>query len=133
MPYKTFWYKQDAILFTEVMGELTEEDMFAFNREYNEVYITDSRKKVHLICDLRSMDNYPKNLKRIRDASQNTARNPGLGWIILIGSENPFIRFLASTVFQMVKINCKIVGTLEEAEKLVERLEVATLSTRTGT
>lgn len=122
MAFKTFWYKEDKILFTEVIGELTESDMFAFNREYNEIYMTDPAKKVHLICDLRGMDNYPKNLMRVRDATQKTATNPSLGWIILVGTDNPFIKFLATTVFQLVKINCKIVLTIEEAEQILDRV-----------
>lgn len=116
MPYKTFWYEQDKIVFTEVVGDFTAAEMVSMNQEYVEKYFTKNGRTIHLIADLRAMVNYPKNLAQIRDATKITASQQGLGWIILIGTDNPFIKFVATTVFQLVRVNCKIVPTLEEAE-----------------
>lgn len=125
MPYKTFWYKENEIVFTEVVGEFTVAEMVSMNQEYVENYFTGDGRKTHLIADLRAMDNYPKNLAQIRDATKMTASQEGLGWIILIGTDNPFVKFMATTVFQLVRVNCKIVATLEDAEDLLERVRFA--------
>lgn len=125
MPYKTFWYKENEIVFTEVVGEFTVAEMVSMNQEYVENYFTGDGRKIHLIADLRAMDNYPKNLAQIRDATKMTASQEGMGWIILIGTDNPFVKFMATTVFQLVRVNCKIVATLEDADDLLERVRFA--------
>lgn len=125
MPYKNFWYEENEIVFTELIGDFSVDEMIAVNKEYAETYFSNSNRIVHLIVDLQGMSNYPKNLGLIRDVSKQTAQQEGLGWIILIGADNPFVKFLGSTVFQLLHVNCKIVGTLEEAENILKRIEFA--------
>lgn len=110
------------MVFTELIGDFTVEEMIHVNKDYAENYFMDVDQTVHLIVDLQGMSNYPKSLGQIRDVSKQTASQPGLGWIILIGAGNPFVKFLGSTVFQLLHVDCKIVATLEEADQVLERV-----------
>jgi len=124
MPYKTFWYKENQVVFAEFIGEFSIQEMYDLNRELD-IYFKSDGNTIHLIADLRAMTNYPKNLAQVRDATRRTANQPGLGWVLLIGSENPFLKFLVTTVFQLVRVNCKIVGSLEDAEDILRRVQFA--------
>jgi len=125
MPFKTFWYTKNQVVFTEIVGDFTFEEMVCLNEEYAETYFTGYNKQIHLIADLRGMSNYPKNLVQIRDITRQTALQRELGWIILIGTGNALLKFLSATVFQLLHVKCKIVQTIEDAEKTLKRINFA--------
>ena len=125
MPYKTFWYEENRVVFAEILEDFTVEEMVSLNQEYDTIYFMEGHKPIHLIADLRGMSNYPKNLIQIRDITRQTALQPGLGSIILIGTDNALVKFLSTTIFQLLHVNCKIVGSLEEAEKILDNINFA--------
>ena len=128
MPYKTFWYEENKVIFTEVIGNFTFEELQNCNQEFLDNYFESNENNgqpIHLIVDLRSMTDFPKKLGSVRDASRKTANFSQLGWLILIGVDNPLLKFLSTTILQLVRINCKIVQTLEEAEITLERVRFA--------
>ena len=125
MPYKTFWLKEDRIVFAELVGEFAGEEMITFNEHLRDSYLVKGKPPVHIICDISSLVAYPRNVKMIRNGSEISMKHPNVGWVIIVGHDNRMLRFLSSTVFQLLGINFKMASSLEEAEKVLERVEAA--------
>ena len=122
MPYKSFWYRENRIVFTEVIGDFSTNEMISLNRQFNEVYFApDQQNPIHLIADIRAMSTDFENLALIRDITKQVAMHPALGWVILVGYDDSYFQSISKTIFQLLGVNCKLVQTLDEAEKTLEQ------------
>lgn len=123
MPYKTFWHKPDKIVFSEVIGNFTEAELMEVSQQIRDEYLAKGIKPVHVICDARSITEYPRNVMMIRRASEIYLKHPSMGWVIFIGFDNPLVRFLSNAVAQISGVNFRHVGTLEDAEAILEKID----------
>lgn len=123
MPYKTFWHKPDKVVYAEVIGNFTEAELLEVSQQIRDDYLETGVKPVHVICDARSISEYPRNVLVIRRASEIYLKHPSMGWVIFIGFDNPLVRFLSNAVAQISGVNFKHVGTLREAEILLDKID----------
>lgn len=86
-------------------------------------YLNQAESLVHVFVDVREMKDFPRNLIQVREAVKLSFKHSSMGWEILVGHQNPIVRFLASVVCQMSDINLHMVNTPEEGFAFLATLE----------
>jgi hypothetical protein len=123
MAYKLFWHSKPNVLYLEMSGEFDKDAMYKSSHEIRDDFLENSAVLVHILVDTQAVKSYTKDLRVIREATQIYSNHPKLGWMILIGIENPITKFLANATLQIIKKQFKMAKSLEEAMAVLKEVD----------
>lgn len=123
MPYQVQWHTDDLVGMAVVDGSFSEDELIEVSTALRDRFLEGAADTVHLICDATHVTEYPRNVFVIQKASNIYLQHPQMGWLVFIGSNNPFVKFLASTVTQIAGIRFKYAKTLDEAERILKKID----------
>lgn len=126
MPVENEWYVEGRILMTRLIGTVTVEEMLASGQR-GTVMIESGESPVYSLVDVSQMDHFPTRLVDIKKIAEQGGSDK-MSKIILFGVSNRFINFLANMFTQFIRTDYNVVDTLDDAVKLVEKLERRTIS-----
>lgn len=118
MPCEFRWYIPNRVLYQRMYGEITLEELRGFNVESLQ-YVEQGQAPVHTLVDMREVTKYPMNLREISSQLLNDP-GPKLGWVMVI-TNNPVLRFLASVVVQVAKVRTGVFPSIDEALAFVAK------------
>ena len=121
--YKSYWMQDRKVAYFEIIGDFDEEGMTAFNEHMRDDYIALGEAPVHCIIDAGGLTGYPRSVAVIGKNTSKVLKHPNLGWIILVGFDNPIVKFMANMVVQILRVQYKQVKTLKEAKELLLRID----------
>lgn len=120
MPYHISWYR-DNIMLIELEGDVVLEDLQAMSQEGIKL-VADAPKRVHAIVDTSKMNSTPLSLRHTM-GSVKQERHPNQGFTIMVMPEtNAITGFVSSTIMQMLGLEYRLVRSLDEAEKIIQRI-----------
>jgi hypothetical protein len=76
-----------------------------------------------VLIDMRDVKELPVHVVQLKKANERTFRDPHIGWVVVVGSSNPMVRFLFSTLAQIAGIKFGMVNTLDEALTLLAKMD----------
>jgi hypothetical protein len=120
MPYETFWYVENRVLYERLYGVLTIEELHALSKEALQYFETGT-ERVHVLLDISHLEKYPTNLSQLRSVMVED-KHPRLGWWVLIAT-NTFIRFIVSALSQVRSIHFRAVSSLDDAIKTLGEID----------
>src|SRR5579871_3388456 len=121
MPYSIEWYVPNRLILEKAFGNLTIEELLRFNAEVTQIIADEGVTPVHIIADLSKVERYPSSLREIMNTMRQS--NPEkIGWMVVV-TENPILRFLASTVFQMARLRLRIFPTMTQATAFLNEMD----------
>jgi len=123
MPYKLEWYRENNVVFFEMLGELTAEEIQEACVEVRDYYLEVGEPPVHMIVDPRGVNKYPREMRVIHRATGIYANHENFGWMVLIGIDNRISVFIANVVLQALGREFRLVENLEEAITVLDRIE----------
>jgi hypothetical protein len=123
MAYKLFWQSEPNVVYFEIIGAFNEDEMYEACYEIRDNFLETNQGPIHIIVDPRAVDDHPRGLHAIRDASQIYINHTNLGWMILIGVESPITKFLTNVALQVLRQQFKTVKTLEDALSVLLRVD----------
>lgn len=121
--YKSFWLEEGKVAFLEIIGDFDDQGMVEFNTHLRDTYLEVGEAPVHCIIDAAGLSGYPRNLKALRSGTSISVKHPNTGWVLLVGFENAMLGFLATTISQLLGVKFKHVRSLEEARKVLSRID----------
>ena len=101
MPFKLSWYQPNRIVLLEVEGVLTTAEITDLIAQAG-VYVSTGTPLVHFLVDTRSLqriENVGASLKIV----QGNPPHPSMGWMMVIGTMNPLVRFFLDFVGLITK------------------------------
>ncbi len=101
------WYVEDRVLYLRIYGIVTLEDIQNLNVTATSL-VAASKSIVHVMVDLSEIERFPTSLATIKEFVKPTSNQQALGWVILFGTTNPLLRFLASVVTQLAGENVRM-------------------------
>lgn len=130
MPFKHQWYIEGEVIYSEVWGDQTLEELMDSNATITQ-YLdkpTD-KKRVHIIMNDAKLQSIPVSLTKIRKAL-SYAKHPKLGCVIMIGEKEQAMRdvMLDSLLTILAKLSraCYIrLKTLDEATQHLQLIDDA--------
>ncbi len=118
MPCKAFWHTEDFIVLAELLGTFTLEEMDGLNVQLLTQYLNKGESPVHIIADVRTVTQYPRNFTIIRKRIAKTLNHPAVGWVYLIGFDTVFLKHLGLMVMKSILDGrFKFVNSIQEAEE----------------
>jgi hypothetical protein len=113
MPAQNEWIVPGRVLASHFSGDLQLDEVKASNSEAQVWIASAGIAPVHTIVDLSGVQRYPTSLKDVRSIVR--VDNPDMaGWTIIV-SGNTIIRFISSTVTQLLRQKVRVFDSLVDA------------------
>jgi len=96
MPCITDWLVENHIVSTKLPETLSLEELERNDGDILE-YIQKG-ERVHLIIDVSLVKNFPMNLNAIQESSNRYLNLDSMGWVVVIGNNNPMIKFMSRMI-----------------------------------
>ena len=119
MPYKMSWLVEKRILYTQMSGLVTSEEIRSQNREMEE-YAQHSELLLHTITDDTYSTGFDMKLRDLQKTQFVDIHN--LGWAICV-SPSKMNRFFASVITQLSQKRGRQFSTLEEAVSFLQEMD----------
>lgn len=115
MPYEIFWHTDKRIIHERFYGQVTLDEIREVIARYM-ILVLEGDAPVHTLVDVSSVTRYPGNLNNLREMF-DPDNDPGVGWILICGANNPLLRFLSSILTQVLlrKLRIRLFYSTEEA------------------
>jgi len=123
MPYQLSWYQQGRIAQSVLSGNISIEEMQAYNQELIDNYLNAGQAPVHIIADTQKMRQFPTSLIKAKEINEKWLRHPNLGWAVVVGNNNILLNFLAAAVTKVIGVNYRMVVTHEEAIATLHKID----------
>ena len=118
MAISTSWYVPDKVLSIKIIGGLSLQDMISLINQL-ELYKTTVRE-FHQLYDLTEMTKFP-GLAEFKQGLRPDLMTTG--YVFAIGSMNPMVKFMSSTVVQFTGVKLKTAPSLEDALNQLQALD----------
>lgn len=118
MPYSIDWEVDGRVVYERVYGDITVEELVRFNHDVSHLITNNGRPPVHIIMDLSEIGHYPYNLKDLIVVRQSDDDQVGLTLVI---TQNPKVRFMASTLGQFAGPRLRVFNTEQETLEFLTR------------
>lgn len=103
MTHKIEWLSFPRILYIDLYGDLTLEDIESFSNDTIQ-YIEEGKAPVHIIIDDSKVGKPPIRLNSLKQ-SLRYAQHPSLGWHVAIGDVNPVVNYVAPMIMKIFGVN----------------------------
>ncbi len=115
MAFKVSWYIQGRVIYDEVWGAVTIDDVSGTSDALRVLLdeATGGEQRCHVIVDITRLSRLPLTLGQTNKAISHF-KHPNLGWSLLV-NRNKFALFLASVIAQMFRARFRAFATIEEA------------------
>jgi hypothetical protein len=123
MAYKIRWYIQDRVVFTEVEGAFSLDELATFTDDIITNYLDQGQAPVHCIGHMSQMTSFPTQVNQVLKTAKAFMKHPKMGVLIIVGHGNPIMRFVGSMVSQASKVEFYVVETESEALERLNRLD----------
>ncbi len=124
MPYEARWLKTKRVILERLYGNVTLDEVRHVNHELMSLY-EQGIAPIHLICDLTGIETYPTGVADVRHTN-NSLMTKDTGWVIIVTSDNPAIRFAAMAVSHVILVGVaqfRIFETFEPALAFLKEQE----------
>jgi hypothetical protein len=115
MPYQATWYAHKRVMLLRLLGNVTLDDAAEAHRCIVQ-FLNEGRPLVHILTDLSEVEQFPTNLAALQHAMP-PIDNSDLGWMLIYGAGNPMLRFVTSTITQLMMPGSRyrMLNTLDES------------------
>ncbi len=121
MPASNEWMVPGRVLLTLISGDVQLAEIQASNSEAQDWIGAEGVAPVHSIVEMNSVERYPTSLKDIRSIVR--ADHPDkMGWVILV-SDHTIVRFLTSTIAQLLRQKVRTFNRLDEARAFLWQVD----------
>lgn len=124
MPVKTTWIIEGSLLFTEVSGSVSAEELVKALSYGRDIVINEGIAPVYSVIDFSKITKFPVRLNEIMELLK-LPPSPKLSMIFLSGIPNQFGSFLATTFAQLSRRAYKVTKTADEAFQLIEEIQIS--------
>jgi hypothetical protein len=113
MPAQNEWIVPGRVLASHFYGDLQLDEVKASNDEAQGWIAREGIAPVHTIVDMSGIQRYPTSLKDVRSIVR-VDKPEMAGWTIIV-SGNTIIRFISSTVTQLLRQKVRVFDGLDDA------------------
>ncbi|MCU0497888.1 MAG: hypothetical protein MUF87_11095 [Anaerolineae bacterium] len=117
------WYIQNRVVYVIYRGAVLLEELDILALDLVQNYLDKGQAPVHMIIDIRELTTFPTHLGKVKQNADLYIKHPSLGHVLFIGVENPAIRFIASTIMQLARLNYYILKSQDSLPQVLLRIE----------
>ena len=114
--YDIDWFIEDQVIMhrfpaTVDLEQLTEQ----FNTINDMIDENANVPLIHVLMNAEDLRQYPKQMAKLGGTVKKLLDNSRLGWVIIFGSDDRIVKFIASAIASMFKTRFRFFYTQEEA------------------
>lgn len=122
------WYVKNRVVLAQVAGDITLDHIHDLNYRLIEL-VDQGAAPVHIIVEMSEAGHTPTHLLKLREAS-HILGHAGVGWIIVVGLQNPFMNFLSSMLTQVGHMSrYRVFPTLDEGYRFLQTADERLIQT----
>ena len=125
MPYKLFWTEEQTVIYFEIIGDFTKEEMLEACYRLRDEFLSATTTKTNMLIDAQNVTKHPQDLRMLNEATKIYSSHPNLGRMIFLGIGNPITRYITNVLFQIVGAQFRTVHNLEEALEVLRLTEAS--------
>lgn len=122
MSYTHDWYVPQRVIYARVWGD-QDIDEIARSSAGLSAMLNEGKPLIHILMDDSKIGNVPVNLGQLRN-TMTFARNPSLGWVVLIGDASRVSKFIVEMLGKIFRIPVYRAQTLEEAVSFLRSRDI---------
>ena len=125
MPHKFTYYPEQHLLNETFYENVTIDELRGMQAELLDI-AGKSDTSYDILIDVRLVEKFPTALGQIKEVMNSTS-DPNIRWIIMIASPSPVVKFILTTITQMLVKNARyrMFESYEEAVAFLEQLDPA--------
>lgn len=112
MPVKLSWYLENRVMMVVAEGEYTDDELINLDSQVIKYLDQSTVPLVHMIMDRQGTTHIP-SMKSV--TMVKWPKHPRYGWTLVVGSTNPFQRFVVAVANNFFKGRQRNFDTREEA------------------
>jgi len=125
MPYEVQWLVEGRVILAELIGDLSPDEMPAFNQLMHQYLDQSDATKVHYIVDTTRIGKMT-GLNPMRTFT--FPKHPRMGWTVGVGISNPAIRMIGHVASYFFRMRAKEANTVEEGLAFLQRMDSTLLA-----
>jgi hypothetical protein len=118
MPYKIEWFQPASVVLVKVTGTAEIQDAENINQELLD-YLDNASNMLHVLLDFTELASVPLHIHKA-SAAQAYMKHPRMGWLLVYGTDNGFLKMLGAIVTQLWRVRSRIFSTQAEALAFLE-------------
>src|SRR5262249_44343349 len=112
MPVKLSWYVENRVMMVAAQGDYTDEELIALDDQVIKYLDQSTAPLVHMVMDRQETTHIP-SIKSV--TMVKWPKHPRYGWTLVVGSTNPFQRFVVALANNFFKGRQRNFDSLDEA------------------
>lgn len=117
MPIYSTWIVEGHLAYWKSWGELSGDDIPAFEEESRGLIASTTAVFLHTIADHSQLAKLPS----LRETAQiASGRDPKLGWYLVIGEHNPLVKLMISLTVQVLGVRLRFFPNYDEALAFIQ-------------
>lgn len=127
MPANVSWYVEDRVLQINLTGDVTRDEL-ADVAAQTAAYIDAAPDQsvvplIHTLVDATQIEGFPKTLKDFAGAYAPMASHHQIGWVLLYGTEDALMLFIADAASQMFTTRFRKFKKRQEAVDFLQYID----------
>lgn len=120
MPFRIDWLVEQHLVYINVHGETTVEDLRAYDDYALQILDKSPYPLVHTIYDYSHAQIVPPLQETVK---MKAGKHPKVGWVIFVNMQDIMTRFILSTASQVFRLRFRSFKTLEEALDFIQSVD----------
>ena len=122
MGFAINWCVEKQVIYLKFFGVVCAEEIVQANRQAM-AFTQAGTQPVHVVINIREISEFPTNLRWVLSLIERN-ETVSAGWHIIV-SDSGAIRFLASTILQILKVPIHVCTNLDEARVFLAQYDLS--------
>ncbi len=125
MPIQLQWLVQDRVIFGEYSGVITADEFRQAMSQTMTMIESSTMPLVHVIVDNTHVDEYPKSIPVLHDATKDLFSHPRYGWLLVYGQTDRLSSFFLQVITSLFKVRFRMMQSRADAVAFLQHVDVS--------
>jgi hypothetical protein len=121
MPAEVYWYHEKRIIYHRYLGNITVAEVHEAAEKGLQLTAAGA-PPIHVLVDLSEVSSFPRSIDVYRAALKPAEDPATIGWVVIFGSQNLVLKFMASTLAHIAGARTRV-RVVESRDHAVSFLE----------
>ena len=118
------WLIENKVVYVKFWGDISVEEIGVAFAKSNDLALASATPPVHYLHNWGEVTSFPRKLHELRRLTKNVKGDSRrIGWVVVFGTENMLMRFIADVFFQMFRVRFRMFLKSEDAIDFIKRID----------
>lgn len=117
------WLIEEKVIFGHYFDVIASDELSNAMDDIVDMIEGSSAPLVHTLIDNTKLDDYPKNIRVLRDSTRQLLAHPRYGWLVVYGQNDKLTQFFVQVATSMFKVRFRMFKTRGEAIEFLQYVD----------